>query len=204
MCHRYLQSGDVHRACREQRLERDGGHWIAFWLGCQIAARIAEANVASRWPRRAARAGIGRRAGRREGGKAGRGEIEGPERTSRSGRRNKKCSLGKGAEGVACPRRSWSVTHPKKLPALPPSSDHWSHLSAARPLSLALGEAFARTKRRLPSPLVERTWVREHRTGAKTSRSGRSPRRPTTRAEGGAAGAVKPEARTRGRGHQLK
>ena len=48
--------------------------------------------------------------------------------------------------------------------------------SAARSLSLGSGEAFARTG-------AERTCVREHRTGAKTSRSGRSPARWTESTE---------------------
>jgi hypothetical protein len=34
---------------------------------------------------------------------------------------------------------------PRDLPASPPPSDHWSHLSAARSPSLGSGEAFART-----------------------------------------------------------
>ncbi len=54
-------------------------------------------------------------------------------------------------------------------------ADHWTHLSASRPPSLASGEAFARTG-------AERRLLREHRTAVKT----------------------KPEARIGGRGHQLK
>jgi hypothetical protein len=72
-----------------------------------------------------------------------------------------------------------SVPRTKKcvlaLPTSPPPSGHWSDLTAARSPSLGSGEAFARTG-------AERTWVREHRTGAKT----------------------KPEPRIGGRGHQLK
>jgi hypothetical protein len=71
-------------------------------------------------------------------------------------------NLGRQAESLTCAGRC-------------PLPEHWSHFSAARPLSLASGEAFARTG-------AERTWVREHRTGAKT----------------------KPEARISGRGHHLK
>jgi hypothetical protein len=116
--------------------------------------------------------------------------------------------------GVGQPRRHFSFPEAAAVAELlarstrtlrsrfPPSPYHWSDLTAARPPSLVSGEAFARTKRPWAPP-TDSTLVREHRTGAKTSRSGRSPRRPTARAKRGSAeGAVKPEARIGGRGQQ--
>jgi hypothetical protein len=100
-------------------------------------------------------------------------------------------------------------------PRLPLTIGLWSHLSVARPPSLAFREAFTRAGAalpwvRAPEPLGgggsehgRSPASRPHVTAAKRSRSGWSPRSPTARAKRGSAEG-RSEARIGGRGHQLK
>jgi hypothetical protein len=85
-----------------------------------------------------------------------------------------------------------------------PPSDHWSHFTAARWLSLGSRRGFRGAERSVRGYVS--TGPERKRAGVDgVQLAGRRPRRPTARAKRGSAeGAVKPEPRISGRGQQLK